>query len=58
VRRYLVSWSVLFRILAFICFVVAAAVSVQARWPRINLIGAGLALWVLSTFEFAQDEIG
>lgn len=32
-------------VLAFICFVLAAA---QAPIPRCNLIGLGLALWILT----------
>lgn len=35
------------QIFAFVCFVIAAY---APAWPRPNLIAAGLAFWVLSTF--------
>jgi len=31
-------------VLAFVSFVLAAG---QAQWPKANLIGLGLALWIL-----------
>jgi hypothetical protein len=37
--------SVILLLLAFLCFVLAAA---QAPIPRLNLVAAGLALWVLT----------
>jgi hypothetical protein len=37
--------SFVFLLLAFICFIGAA---VNPPWPRVNLIGLGLAFWVLT----------
>jgi len=37
--------SFIFLVLAFLCFIAAA---VNPPWPRVNLIGLGLAFWVLT----------
>lgn len=42
-------------LVAFICFVLAAC---NAPQPRVNLIGAGLAAWVLPTLIQALKGLG
>ena len=41
----MIGLNLLLRVLAFVCFFAAAA----GVSTRVNLIGAGLALWMLST---------
>lgn len=53
------SWSAFLRIVALILFILAVVQTAQGRWPRANLIAAGLAAWVLSTLVnggIALDE--
>jgi hypothetical protein len=40
-----VTIQFVFLIIAFLCFIAAAA---NFAWPRVNLIGLGLAFWVLT----------